>query len=343
MRTPRDLFMEAVRGGLPARVPVFPRDLTLGLDVTGVPTTEVFGPPYDPRASAAAILALQDAVGHDAVVGCIFGCMVTGFGVELGIPEKGVPYPKDAPFSDISVLDAASPDSVRDGMLSGMRESYRIIRNKREDLAVIMNLAGPVTNGGNLRNMEMLLMDMISDPDTANRIMDFSVETIISAMDYIGADLADSLFLASATDNPDLLGEGMYREFCIPALKKICSAAKEMGLPSVFHPHGKFDEGSSEILDATVRSGIDCFQFSEENDGSSIMRIIDGKCSIMGGPDVMGTLLNGTPGAIVSDTMRFLDELSDHPYIMSCSCSLHRGFPIDNLALMTSTAHSFLR
>lgn len=343
MRTSRELFLEAVKGGLSAEVPVFPRDLTLGLDITGAATTEVFGPPYDPRASAEAILALQNAVGHDAVVGCIFGCMVTGFGVELGIPEKGVPYPKDSPFTDISALDAASPDSVRDGMLSGMRESYRIVRDKRDDLAVVMNLAGPVTNGGNLRNMEMLLMDMISDPDTAHRIMDFSVEAIISAMDYIGADLADALFLASATDNPDLLGDGMYAEYCIPALKRVCYAAKDMGMPSVFHPHGKFDDGSSEILDATVRTGIDCFQFSEENDGPSVMRRINGKCSIMGGPDVMTTLLNGTREEIISDTVRFLEDFQDHAYIMSCSCSLHRGFPVGNLSLMTSAAHAFRR
>ena len=343
MRMPRDLFLEAVKGGISAEVPVFPRDLTLGLDITGAATTEVFGPPYDPRASAAGILALQEVVDHDAVVGCIFGCMVTGFGVELGIPDKGVPYPKDAPFRNISLLDSASPDSVRDSMLSGMRESYRMVRSKRSDLAVVMNLAGPVTNGGNLRNMETLLMDMISDPDTAHRVMDFSVETIISAMDYIGADLADALFLASATDNPDLLGDGMYTEYCIPALKRICSAAKDMGMPSVFHPHGKFDGGSSDILDATVGAGIDCFQFSEENDGPSIIDRIGEKCSLMGGPDVMTTLLNGTREEIVSDTTGFLEDFQDRAYIMSCSCSLHRGFPIDNLSLMTSTAHAFRR
>ena len=189
----RSFFLEAVKGDMPVRVPVFPRDLTLGLDVTGVPTTEVFGPPYDPCASAAAILALQSIVGNDAVVGCIFGCMVTGFGVGLGIPETGVPYPTDAPFREIASLDAASPDSVRDGMLAGMRESYRIVRNKRKDLAVVMNLAGPVTNGGNLRNMELLLMDMASDPDVAHRVMRFSAASIVSAMDYLGADLADAL------------------------------------------------------------------------------------------------------------------------------------------------------
>lgn len=344
MSTPREMFLEAVRGGIPTTVPVFPRDLTLGLDVTGMSTQGVFGPPYDPCASAAAILALQDVVGHDAVVGCIFGCMVTGFGVRLGIPEAGVPYPLDAPFREIASLDAASPDSVRDEMLTGMRESYRTVRSKREDLAVVMNLAGPVTNGGNLRNMELLLMDMASDPDTAHKVMRFSAESIISAMDYLGADLADALFLASATDNPDLIGDDMYAKYCIPALKEVCSEANNIGLPVIFHPHGRFDELSrSKILDATVRSGIDCYQFSEENDGLSVIGRINGRCSVMGGPDVTGVLLKGTRDEIISDTERFLNDFCDHPYIMSSSCSLHRGFPIGNLKLMTSAAHSFRR
>ena len=136
----------------------------------------------------------------------------------------------------------------------------------------------------------------------------------------------------------------MYERYCIPALKEVCSEAEDLGLPVIFHPHGKFDgQPRSGILDATVRSGIDCYQFSEENDGPSVIKGVDGRCSIMGGPDVTGVLLKGTRNEIISDTERFLNDFRDHPYVMSSSCSLHRGFPIDNLALMTSTAHSFRR
>ena len=51
----RDTFMDALEGGGSDGVPMFIRDMTLGMDVTDVDTTDVFGKTFDPELSAECI------------------------------------------------------------------------------------------------------------------------------------------------------------------------------------------------------------------------------------------------------------------------------------------------
>ena len=74
--------------------PIFPRDLTLGLDALNISTKEIFKKEYNADLAAKAVLALQKITHHDAVIGCIHsaGFDVECLGGEMGYPEKGIPY-----------------------------------------------------------------------------------------------------------------------------------------------------------------------------------------------------------------------------------------------------------
>ena len=54
----------------------------------------------------------------------------------------------------------------------------------------------------------------------------------------------------------------------------------------------------------------------------------------MGGTDIVPTLYSGTKDEIISETKRYLEACSGSRYIFSCSCSLQRGTPIENILVM---------
>lgn len=338
----RELFLSVLSGSPSKDIPIFLRDLTLGLDALNVDTDAVFGPVYDSKLSAACVLEMQKRIGHDAVVGCIHTYSMEAFGGITVYPAKGIPYQSDPPFAEIDRMEAYVPEDICDGLLEGMRESYRIVRRKAPHLAEIMNISGPVNTAGNLRGLEALMMDIILDPDLVSGLLRFSEGVMRSTIEYIGADCADAVFIAAASDNPDMLGLEEFMKMSLPGIRNVTNLCHEMGLPVIFHPHGLFStEDRREVLRASLDAGVDGFQFAEDNTPSGILRETSGRCCVLGGLDAFNVLLLGPEERIIRSVGSLLDSLFGEDYIMTCSCSLNRGVPIKNVKTMADAARSY--
>jgi Uroporphyrinogen-III decarboxylase len=339
----KENLLSAVRCKGSEYTPVFLRDLTLGLDASGMRTTDVFSRQYDPKASAESVLALQRMIGHDAVVGCIHTYSLEAFGGITKYPEFGIPYLSVPPFADISRMDNYVPADIDDALLEGMYRSYRIIKERAPELAVVMNVGGPVNTAGNLRGIEQFLMDTYTERELADEIMKFSygvMETIIDKLH----EGSDAVFLASASDNPDMFGPEGFERFSLPCIRKNVKHSHSLGLPVIFHPHGVFStEDRKDVLKMSVDTGIDGFQFAEGNEPEGILEGTKGRCSIMGGVDAFTTLLLGPEKRIVRDTHRFMDVLSHEDYVFMCSCSLNRGLSIENVRTMVNAVRTYSR
>jgi uroporphyrinogen-III decarboxylase len=338
----RELFLSVLSGTPSEDIPVFLRDLTLGLDALDVNTDEVFGPEYNAKLSAACVLELQRRIGHDAVVGSIHTYSLEAFGGTTVYPAKGIPYMSDPPFADLDSMERYVPEDICDRLMEGMRESYRIVRKKAPHLAEIMNVGGPVNTAGNLRGLETLMMDVILNPDVVSGLMAFSEGVIRSTAEYIGTDCADALFLAAASDNPDMLGLEEYKKISLPHVKSITEFCHGMGLPVIFHPHGLFSTGDRrDVLKASLDTGVDGFQFAEDNTPEGILKETRGRCCVMGGLDAFNVLLLGPDERIVRSVDSVLDVLFGEDYIMTCSCSVNRGMPLDNVKTMVDAARAY--
>jgi uroporphyrinogen decarboxylase len=152
----------------------------------------------------------------------------------------------------------------------------------------------------------------------------------------------DCVFLASATDNPDMFGPGIYRDHSLKWLKRMTDRIHRTGYPVIFHPHGNFTAPENEkIFDETISAGIDGFQFAEDNDSEKIISQINGRCSVLGGTDVVPTLLNDSEEDIINETLRYIDACSDANHVFMCSCSLHRATPLKNIRIMADTIHRY--
>jgi MtaA/CmuA family methyltransferase len=344
--TPRERMMTALSGGVPDRVPVFLRDLTLGLDVTDLDTPTVCAGPFDAELSARSVMAAQREIGHDAVVGSIQYCgmEVEMLGGEVMFPRRGIPSVTRAPFdSPERVYDAEVPDARRDAPLSNVVLSYRLVSERAgREVAVLGNVEGPLTKAGILRGLDIMALDMVSDPDVFLRTVRFSNELTIDLCSAMCEAGADAMFVAAATDNPDILGRDAIIDHTVPGLQRIVDTARSEGSPTVFHPHGTFSHGEfSDLVEPVLGTGVAGFQFAEGNDLAEAKARWGRRTCIMGGVNAFTTLLLGPLEAIREETTRCLDACMDGGgYVMMCSCSLHRGMPLDHVKEMVRACAS---
>ena len=337
------------RGELPDVVPVFPRDLTLSLDVVPFPTPEVCENGYHAEKSSRSVMALQRMIGHDAVVGAIhyMGMELPALGGELNYPEWGIPTVLKHPFEDVGTFDSAQvPDVHRDEPLRSILESYgRVCDGIGDHIAVIPNVEGPLTKAGLLRGIDRLSMDIVNHPELVESLVDFSTEM---ALDFIRETAARGagpfVFLASATDNPDLFGAEVFQRFSLKPLRRIVREASKIGLETVFHPHGVFEGDFARLVDEAISTGISGFQFAERNDLPRAKASWGHGTCVMGGVDAFTTLLLGPSSRIEEDVRHFMNSCAPGGgYVFMCSGSLHRGLPIEHLRVMVDSCRKYGR
>lgn len=339
--TGKERFLAALSGGRPDRVPIFLRDLTLGLDLIDA-TTPAVSAGYGSRRAAEAVIASRRRFQQDAVVGCIhdLGLDAEPLGGVVDFPERGVPRVSKPPLADDEAARGAQAfDPAHAGRWPQVMVTYRLVSEQlRGEAAVAANIEGPVTRAGVLRGLEQFSMDMMLDPALAGHLAELSTEIAVNHVTHLGP-LTDFVFIAAASDGPAVISPEHYLRHTIPGLKRICAAARQIGKDVVFHPHGPFtDERLFHLVDAAIECGIRGFQFGERCDFALAKRRWGNDICILGGPDIATILARGPAELVRDDTRRYLDEaMDDGGYVMMASCSLHRGANLEYLDVMVET------
>jgi uroporphyrinogen decarboxylase len=347
----RERMMSALAGDRPDQVPVFLRDLTLGLEVAGFTTSEVCagGPNggYHAEKSAQAVVACWEKFRPDAMVGSIhdLGADVEALGGRTDFPVFGVPRIVKEPFADKTrLVKARVPRMDVDGRLPGMLYAHELVKKRiGSEAAVCANVEGPLTKAANLRGTEKLMRDFFHDPGFAADLVTFATDISISHIRFLAQAGADFVFVAAAADGPVFVGPSIYMNYTIPNLKRIVQASAEVGLKLVFHPHGRFtDDKFLPLVDSALESGIAGFQFPENCDLGLAKRRWGAKTTILGGIDIPTVLYPGPAERIRVEVRKCLAEAAEGgAYIFMPSCSLHRGDPLDHIQAMVEAVRQF--
>lgn len=343
--------MTALAGGRPDQVPVFLRDLTLGLDVAGFTTPEVCrggkNGGYHAEKSAQAVIASWEKFRPDAVVGSIhdLGADVEALGGLTDFPEFGVPRIVREPFADKTrLVKACIPQMDVDGRLPGMLKAYELVNQRiGSEVAICANVEGPLTKAANLRGTEKLILDFVRDPGFATDLIAFSTDISISHIRFLAQAGADFVFVAAAADGPVIVSPLIYMDYTIPNLKRMVNAANRAGLPLVFHPHGRFtDDKFRPLVAGALELKIAGFQFPENCDLDLAKKLWGDKTTLLGGIDVPTILIPGPLERIRDEVRKCLVQAAARgAYIFMPSCSLHRGYPLNHIEVMVQTVRDF--
>ena len=338
----RGTFLQCLEGSIPDSIPLFIRDMTLGMDVSGIRIADVFGERFDPERSADCIVAFQKFTGQDAVIGCTHSAafLIEQFGGRMKYPKRGIPVPVDHPLEGITDFSNCNP--VPKGKMLSALESYSIVRKRLPDTAVVLNVTGPLTKAGVMAGVEYISMLMESDRDVLNDLLALCMENLKCVVERASANgSCDSGILASATDNPDMFGIERFRELTLPWVRRYAEVFHRHNLPVIFHPHGVFVSDDTDFSEDILSSGCDGFQFPENNDPLLLKKKLGGRTCLLGGTDIVPTLLDGPAERIEKETEGFLETFSGCSYVFMPSCSLHRGLPLENVTAMYRTVQRF--
>ncbi len=127
-----------------------------------------------------------------------------------------------------------------------------------------------------------------TDPEKAHAFIDAATDFVVAygklQAAYGGAHI---LFLADPSASSSLISAETYREFVLPAHRRL---AKEISCPQILHICGD----SSKLLPYIKQSGIDCFSF-DTVPVWYCRQVIGNDMSILGSLDVIDLMPNGTP------------------------------------------------
>lgn len=338
----RENFTSAVNREKHDYTPVFLFDLTLGMEVAGYPTSEVYRNGFDGAKSAKSILALQSLLGTDAVVGSVHSVDSRGLGSKMFFPDDKPPYTEKQPFSDPEELYKHSPSEVSEASTDQMIVSHNYIREKKPDIGLLFHVPAPLSIAMIFRGIEKFFMDTLSEPEYADDELKFASESVGLIMEKIIPKIdADAVLFSGAYDNIDLLGLEPTERLSLKTLKPKIDLTHSYGLPVVFHPHGVLSAGDGEtILDEMLDIGTDCLYYGENNDPRILLKHTKGKASIMGGIDTFTTIFLGPNERVKNDTLNCIKMFENEDYIFTCSCSVDRGLPLDHIKTMVDTVRS---
>ena len=338
----RESFNACMRMEPTDEVPVFLFDLSLGMDVLDIPTTDLFpGGKFRGDLGGKCILALQEYLGQDAVVGTYRSIDISAFGGEMAYPERGVPYIRRSSFKNADDLYRYNGTDIADHMQDTV-DSFRTIRETRPDLGLLMNIPAAMSTAMVLRGLESFLMDLLLDPGYSNDLISFSADVSRTSIETVSETIElDGVLLTAAYDNLDMIGQDALREFSFPWLRASEKHIHGLGLPIMFHPHGGLtnDDAAEAILDEMVMMGFDCFYYGETIDPIKMLAHTDGKCSLCGGIDTFTTIFLGPDDRVRDDVSHYLGYF-DQNYIFSPSCSVDRKLSLPRLKIMMDTVRS---
>ena len=194
------------------------------------------------------------------------------------------------------------------------------------------------------RGMEVLMMDMMTEPELAEYVLDRVTETaIIRAMNFVKAG-ADGLFLGDdiGMQHTIMMSLDLYREFIKPRLKRVIDAARAVN-PDViimYHSCGYVEP----FIDDLIEAGVDvlnpvqpeCMDYAElfEKYGDRISF-----CGTLGTQTLMPF---GTPDEVRETVNRYLTMVGPQGGLLVCPTHiLEPEVPIENIVAYIEACKAF--
>jgi uroporphyrinogen decarboxylase len=214
---------------------------------------------------------------------------------KLGTPGASETfYPVTRPLADWDALDTYTfPDPYDPAVFAQIRPLIEQL-NRDTHLLMLSNPGFLFTRAWLLRGMENFLMDMVSEPQRAEDLLDrilYYQEGILTQqlafnpdIVYFGDDVGTNLAL--------MIRPALWREMLKPRLAKLVKRCRNAGAFVILHTCGKIEA----ILEDIIEVGVNVLNPVQAgvNDFRLLKKISQGRLTLFGGVD-SGALVTSTP------------------------------------------------
>ncbi len=339
--TPREMIIEAFKGGKPERVPVT-------LFGGGMWSIKDYGSSFEELSRDAArmtdmLVASAERLLCDIVYAGSgynnFHASALGGAIkfrEMGAPdlrEHLVDGPEDLEKLELSYLD-------RDEVIGVVREAVRQTREKiGDEYVVTMTAWGPFTLAARLVGEETMMKATFKKPDFVFQTIDFVTDLLIHLYKPLVEDqVLEVITLADPTASGDLISKKQFEKFAVPALKKFTNWAKAAGAYTLVHICGN----TSDRLELMPATGADCISLDHKTDIAKAKAILHGKMCFAGNVDPVGVLLQGSVRQVEEACRNVIETAgTDGGFILMPGCDIPPTVPYENVRKFIQVAREW--
>ena len=253
-------------------------------------------------------------------------------GSKLKYPENSEDMVVEHILKDYDQLDALEEFEVeKNTILLNKLDLMKRLMDHFPDMPAFGGVAGPMSTAISIRRIELVLRDMVRDPEHLHRLLDFCVTCNLKWVKTLHETFGiTSISIADPATTTDILGYKYYREFSYPYMKKLFDGIMEIThqVPSL-HICGH----SKKILPDLADIGFNNFSLDNCENLEEIKNLIGDRMLLGGNIAPVDVMMNGSIDDVIEATRQVIYYGSDSPcgYIVMPGCQLPRGTPLENI------------
>ena len=253
-----------------------------------------------------------------------------GCDVSLGNNER-VPEVEISPFEYADDIEAPN-DFIKRGRIPTVLNAIDILKEKYEDLPIIVGITGPFTLTGHLLGIENLVRYMKTDIEEVEIAVENCVDVSMDYVEAIQDHGADIICVNEPTASPELIDPNQFKSLIKPNLEDL---ADYIEIPKVLHICGS----TQPIIRDMATCGFNGISIEEAvNIPQAEKDIEDVDCVILGNISTSNTLLSGSTEDVKNDVKNVLGEGID---LIAPSCGIAPNSPLNNIKAMIEARNEY--
>ena len=287
---------------------------------------------------ASLIVKWTDELETDVVsaVSGVFTACLNAFGCPIHIDDIGKPVDAGAsltdPETEIPKLDKSKirETLLKNEFVQNMLKQTRCIKKLVGDRKYLIgDIAAPFTMAAVMTGTQDFIMLMMDEPELAEQLIDFTTEVSAEMFRLVQENGCDIALPADPVASGNLISQGMFEDWALPALKNLKSA-----LPDYKYFFTHICGASGARVSALREAGINAFSGDYLVDLDTALKDADGHLAFMGNINPAGALLRGTPDEVYAEACERIKTAAGRPYILSPGCDMVAGSPLENVRMM---------
>ena len=232
--------------------------------------------------------------------------------------------------------DALQVPPVGAGRTGECLAGIRQVAGQVKDRPVLAGMIGPYSLAGRLLDMTEIMILCYEEPEIVETVLEKVTGFLCDYARAFKEAGADGIVMAEPAAG--LLSPGLFREFSVPYVKRICQAAREAGLALIYHNCGMVEPLLGDIADIPA----DGYSFGNAVDMARVLKEMPGDRIVMGNIDPVGVLRSGTPETVEKAVTELMERCGRYPnFLLSSGCDIPPVTPLANLQAFFDSAQAF--
>lgn len=258
------------------------------------------------------------------------------FGSAVHYSKEDVPTVHDALIHDEEEAEALAVPEVGAGRTGECVEGIRKACERITDRPVFAGMIGPYSLAGRLLDMTEIMILCYEEPELVETVLEKVTEFLCAYANAFKEAGANGIMIAEPAAG--LLSPNLINEFSTPYINKIREAVESDDFLVFYHNCGNVEPLMQQMKEIDAQA----YSFGNAIDIEKALEVIPQDRIVIGNIDPAGTLRNGTPDQIRTETLQLLERCSKYPnFVIASGCDIPPMTPFENLDAFFGAVEEF--